>query len=414
MKKTAKALTLAALATFAAASCTPNDDYRDAIDADLTYCDSQVHRTLAELSDSAGVIDYTLSPRNILDGEQHWNLRKVDRTEWCGGFFPGILWYDYEATGDSAILAQARRFTEPLTALASTPVYDHDLGFLVITSIMNGYRLTGDEVYKQALLDCADSLATLYNPRVGTILSWPRHVADYGGHNTIMDNMMNLELLFWAADNGGNDSLRQIAIHHADTTMAYHFHDDIAYHVAIYDTLDGHFLRGQTHQGLADSSMWARGQSWAIYGYTMCYRFTHDAKYLDFAQRVADAYLKNLPADAVPYWDFNDPRIATSALTDLTPSDRVAPRDASAACVVASALFELAGYVGGQKAAEYLRVARQTLATLRQPEWRGGEQCPAFLLHSTGHHPAGSEINASISYADYYYIEALLRARKAS
>ncbi len=400
------AFTLACNPTRSAAS-----DHAD-LDADLAYCDSQLHRTLAELADSAGNIDYTLSPRNILAGEHHWNLRRVDKAEWCGGFFPGTLWYDYEATGDSAILEQARRFTEPLAFLAQTPAYDHDLGFLVITSFLNGYRLTADQAYKQVLLACADTLATLFNPRAGTILSWPRHVCDYGGHNTIMDNMINLELLFWAADNGGNDSLRQIAMSHADTTMAYHFHDDIAYHVAVYDTIDGHFLRGCTHQGLADTSMWARGQSWAIYGYTMCYRYTQEQRYLDFAQRVADVYLRNLPADGVPFWDFNDPRIPTSGPDDLTPSDVVAPRDASAACVVASALFELADYVSPDKAREYLRVANRTLQTLRRPQWRGGDFCPAFLLHSTGHHPAGSEINASISYADYYYIEALMRARK--
>lgn len=224
--------------------------------------------------------------------------------------------------------------------------------------------------------------------------------------------MINLELLFWAADNGGADSLRQIAMNHADTTMAYHFHDDIAYHVAVYDSIDGHFIRGCTHQGLADTTMWARGQSWAIYGYSMCYRYTREQRYLYFAQKVADSYLKNLPADAVPFWDFNDPRIATTTLADLVPSASVAPRDASAACIVASALFELAGYVDPDKAEKYLHVANLILETLRQSEWRGGTYCPAFLLHSTGHHPAGSEINASISYADYYYIEAIMRARQ--
>ena len=391
----------------------PAPDSAAAIKADLAYCDSQLHRTLAELADSSGRIDYTMSPRNILAGESHWNLRKVDKAEWCGGFFPGILWYDYEATGDTAILRQARNFTEPLAFLATTPAYDHDLGFLVITSFLNGYRLTGDESYRQVLLACADTLATLFNPRAGTILSWPRHVGDYGGHNTIMDNMINLELLFWAAKNGGNDSLRQIAMSHADTTMAYHFHDGaIGYHVAVYDSIDGHFLRGCTHQGLADSSMWARGQSWAIYGYTMCYRYTREQRYLDFAQKVADAYLERLPEDGVPFWDFDDPRIATSGLNDLTPSESVAPRDASAACVVTSALLDLADYVAPDKAAAYRHVAYRTLQTLRRHEWRGAERCPAFLLHSTGHHPAYSEVNASISYADYYYIEALIRARR--
>ncbi len=372
---------------------------------DLQYCNQQLHRTLAELRDSTtGQIDYTMSPRNILSGESHWNLRKVDKAEWCGGFFPGTLWYDYEATGDTAILREARSFTEPLAFLAETPAYDHDLGFLVITSFLNGYRLTGDEHYKQILLACADTLATLYNPHVGTILSWPRHVEDFHGHNTIMDNMINLELLFWAADNGGSDSLRQIAISHASTTMKHHFRPDgSCYHVAIYDPMTGEFLRGQTHQGYSDDSMWARGQSWAIYGYTTTYRYTKDPTFLEFAQKVTDIYLKRLHEtsdDWVPIWDMDDPRGAA------------APKDASTACVVASALLELSGYVDARKAGEYRNAAIKMLRDLSTEKYQSREQAPSMLLHSTGHHPAGSEIDASISYADYYYIEALCRLHK--
>jgi unsaturated chondroitin disaccharide hydrolase len=177
MRKLLYAIAVAGITVFMPA-CNPSRSAQgsvteriSALDSDLSYCDNQLHRTLAELADSAGNIDYTLSPRNILAGEQHWNLRRVDKTEWCGGFFPGILWYDYEATADTAILREAQRFTEPLAFLAHTPAYDHDLGFLVITSFLNGYRLTGDEAYKQVLLACADTLATLYNPRAGTILS---------------------------------------------------------------------------------------------------------------------------------------------------------------------------------------------------------------------------------------------------
>ena len=399
------------LCAMGCAACSTNSDTLN-VEADLSYCDTQVRRTLDELrSANGGQIDYTMSPRNILQGEHHWNLRKVDKTEWCGGFFPGVLWYDYMATGDSVILQEAENFTEPLAFLAETPAYDHDLGFLVITSFLNGYRVTGSEHYKQVLLAAADTLATLYNPKAGTILSWPRHVSDYGGHNTIMDNMINLELLFWAAQNGGDDSLRQIAINHANTSMLNHFRPDYSgYHVAVYDTLDGHFLYACTHQGLNDDSMWARGQAWAIYGYTMVYRFTHDQKYLDFAQKVTDTYLDRLPEDGIPFWDFNDPRIPTSG-KELTPSETVAPRDASAACAIASALYELADYVPAGKSERYRAAADKTLLTLQGDAWRGGASCPAFLLHSTGHHPAGSEIDAAISYADYYYIEALLKSQ---
>lgn len=396
----------------------------EATDSALAYCDSQIRRTIAALRGDSG-IDYTMMPRNILGSQSAWNLRKADEKEWCSGFWPGVLWYDYEATGDTAILCEARRFTEALSFLAETPVYDHDLGFLVIPSFINGYRLTGDARYKQILLACADSLATLYNPQVGTILSWPRHVRDYGGHNTIIDNMLNLELLFWAARNGGGEHLREIAIHHADTTMAYQFRaDNTCSHVSVYDTIDGHHLYNCTHQGLSDQSVWARGQSWAIYGYTMVYRETHDPKYLDFAQKVADSYLARLPHDMVPYWDFDDPRIAQTpqdSLTaypasDGTPS-RFCPRDASTAAVVASALLELSQHVrtapGGnmERASWYRTCAEQMLLSLSSSRYQAGASRPALLLHSTGHHPAGSEIDASIIYADYYYIEALCRLK---
>lgn len=366
----------------------------------LQYCHNQVEKTLEELG-CDGSINYRMMPRNILNGEAHWNCREASELEWCGGFWPGVLWYDFENTGDSTILAEAKKFTESLSFLAEKPVYDHDLGFLTITSFINGYRLTNDENYKHILLECANNYKDLFNPAVGTFLSWPRHVADYGGHNTIMDNMINLELLFWAAKNGGGEDLRLMAISHADKTMKYHFHDDaIGYHVAVYDPETGKFLRGCTHQGYADLSMWARGQSWAIYGYTMVYRETGDEKYLDFAQKVADIYLKQLPEDYIPYWDFFDPTIPN------------APKDASAACVVASALIELSTFVEGEKGVYYLDMAKKMLSSLSTDAYQCKSQSPAFLLHSVGHKPAGSEIDASIIYTDYYYIEALTRLKE--
>ena len=371
------------------------------VDEALGYCDGQVRRPLAERKGTDDSIDYTMMPRNIADSLDSWHCRRAAKEEWCSGFWPGILWYDYEATGDEAVRKEAEQFTASLKFLSETPAFDHDLGFLVFCSYGNGYRLTHNPEYKQVLLNTADTLATLFNPRVGTILSWPRNVALYGGHNTIMDNMINLELLFWAAKNGGDPHLAEIAVSHADTTMKYHFRPDYSsYHVAVYDTLSGRFLRGVTHQGYADSSMWARGQAWAIYGYTVVYRETRDERYLDFVQKVADVYLKRLPEDYIPYWDFDDPAIPD------------APRDASAACVVASALLELSTYLPGDKGEEYRAAAINMLASLSSDLYRCGDAKPAFLLHSTGHKPAGSEIDASIIYADYYYIEALLRLKK--
>lgn len=376
------------------------------LDADiaLNYCAAQVNRALEALKDSAGNYDYTMEPRNILEGDTAWNCRKASEQEWCSGFWPGVLWMDYDYTKDETIKKAAEGYTNTLSFLGSKPAYDHDLGFLTINSFLKGYEATGNDEYKKIALAVADTLATLYNNKVGTILSWPRHVKDFGGHNTIMDNMINLELLFWASENGGAQHLKDIAIRHAETTMQHHFREDgSCYHVAVYDTLTGEFLRGQTHQGLADSSMWSRGQSWAIYGYTMVYRYTKDQRFLDFAQKVTDIYLKRLKEtsnDWIPIWDMDDPR------------GQEAPKDASTACVVASALLELCQYVKGEKGKEYRTAAESMLRDLNSDVYQSREKNVAFLMHSTGHHPAGSEIDASIIYADYYYIEALLRFKE--
>jgi len=240
----------------------------------------------------------------------------------------------------------------------------------------------------------------LYNPKVETILSWPIYVKEFGPHNTIIDNMMNLELLFWASKNGGSKNLYDIAVKHATTTMNNHFRKDYScYHVVLYDSATGKKIKGVTHQGFNDSSMWARGQSWAIYGFTMCFRETSDPKFLDFAQKVADIYLKNLPQDLIPKWDFNAPANA--------------PKDASAACITASALIELSSYVSDKEmAAMYLKKAQKMLENLSTARYQSRKKNSAFLLHSTGNKPANIEIDASIIYTDYYYLEALLRLKK--
>ena len=367
----------------------------------LDYCAKQTQRTLTELKTDSG-IDYTMMPRNIMADEQHWNCRKATKEEWCAGFWPGVLWYDYEYTKDKQVLEEAENFTHSLKFLSHIPAYDHDLGFLVFCSYGNGYRLTKNPAYKQVILDTADTLATLFNPIVGTILSWPREVEPRNQpHNTIMDNMINLEMLFWAAKNGGNPYLYDIAVSHADKTMKSQFRPDYtSYHVAVYDTITGNLIKGVTHQGYADSTMWARGQAWAIYGYTVVYRETKDPKYLDFVQKVTDVYLDRLPEDKVPYWDFDDPSIPN------------APRDASAGAVVASALLELSTYLPNGTGKRYKDAAIEMLTSLSSDSYQSGESKPSFLLHSVGHWPNHSEIDASIIYADYYYIEALLRLKR--
>lgn len=364
----------------------------------LDYCHRQVMKALK----TQKPYDFTMEPRNITGDGKTWNCRKAVPEEWCSGFWPGILWMDYSVSGDKEVLRAAEGYTGVLAPMAARPAFDHDLGFIMLGSFGKGYEQTGKEEYKRTLLAAADTLATLHNAKAGTMLSWPRHVKDYGGHNTIMDNMINLELMFWAAANGGNPLLKDLAISHAATTMRNHFRPDgSCYHVAVYDTLTGAFMRGQTHQGYADWSMWARGQAWAIYGYTMVYRWTRDPAFLAFAQKVSDIYLKRLREtsdDWVPRWDMDDMR----------PD---APKDASAACVVASALLELSTYLDGWRGCNYREAAIRMLTDLSTPRYQSGDRNVAFLLHSTGHHPAGSEIDASIVYADYYYIEALIRAK---
>ncbi|HEU4901996.1 MAG TPA: glycoside hydrolase family 88 protein [Flavisolibacter sp.] len=363
----------------------------------MDYCVAQASKT------AAGITDYSRIPRSIATGKTDW--RTVNYRDWTAGFWPGIEWYLYEYTKDTIWKERADRTQQTLAPLVDSSAIDHDLGFEMYCSYGNGYRLTGNPQYKQILLRAADTLAKLFNPKVGTILSWPRHVpgVDFPKrHNTIMDNMINLELLFWAAKNGGDRLLYDMAVRHATTTMQNHFRSDYtSYHVVVYDTATGQKVKGMTHQGYSDSSMWARGQSWAIYGYSLVYRETKDPKFLDFAQKVTDVYLTRLPADFIPYWDFNDPAIPN------------APRDASAACVVTSALLELSTFVSDKgKARLYREKAEAMLKALSSPRYQSGLENNAFLLHSTGHKPAGGEIDASIIYADYYYLEALLREKK--
>lgn len=373
------------------------------LEGTLAWCHSQVTGTLAELKAAdGGSINYSLTPRNIADGDTLWHRRTVSAEEWCAGFFPGILWMDGMLSGDEEVLGEARAFSEAVSPMAHQPAYDHDLGFIMLGSQGKGWEATGDSTYLQLLLEAADTLATLFNPTVGTILSWPRHVNDFGGHNTIVDNLINLELLFIAAAHSGDSFLYDMAVSHADVTMQHQFlPDGTNCHVAIYDTLSGQFIRACTHQGYADGTMWARGQAWAIYGYTMIYRYTHEERFLRHACLCADHWLQRVPSDGVPYWDFDDPAIPD------------APRDASAAAIVADALLELCRYVPATDGERYHAAATTALATLSSDPYRCTNGAHALLRHCVGNKPAGSEIDYSINYGDYYYLEALGRMKKS-
>lgn len=362
---------------------------------EIAYCAAQARKTVAQTP------DYTKQPRRIGAGKAQWEY--VSREDWTSGFWPGTLWYAYETQPTAYWKEKAQGFTRDLAPVLDHKTVDHDLGFQFYCSYGNGYRLTKDPAYKQVLLLAADSLATLFNPRVGTILSWPRMVKQMiWPHNTIMDNMINLELLFWASKNGGSRKLYDMAVSHARITSQHHFRPDgTSYHVAVYDDKTGQFIKGVTHQGYADNSMWARGQAWAIYGFTMAYRESKEKEFLDRARKSADVFIKRLPSDQVPYWDFDVPDIPN------------APHDASAAAIVASALLELSTLEPDKAAGQrYRQQAERMLTTLSSAQYQARDQSPAFLLHSTGHKPNGTEIDASINYADYYYLEALLRLQK--
>ncbi|MDR1600860.1 MAG: glycoside hydrolase family 88 protein [Tannerella sp.] len=373
--------------------CRPPEN--DIADSNLDYCVLQAKKTV-QLTP-----DYTHLPNNVNSGETEWHFSRPG--SWTCGFWPGILWYIYEYTKDDYWKKEAENFTNPIIPRATGHARSHDVGFMTYCSIGNGYRLTGNPEYRHALLQAADSLSALFNPSVGTFLSWPNMVKRMDWpHNTIIDNMMNLELLFWAAKNGGDKRLYEIARKHAETTMNCHFRADYsAYHVIVYDDRTGAYIKGVTHQGYADETMWARGQAWAIYGFTMSYRETKDNRFLETAQKAADLYLRRLPEDMIPYWDFDAPAI---------PAE---PRDASAAAIAASALLELSTRGSDKEKSEYYRIsAEKILKALSSPEYQSRDANTSFLLHSTGHWPNGSEIDASIIYADYYYLEALIRLKK--
>lgn len=320
---------------------------------------------------------------------------------WCSGFYPGALWYIYEYTGDENIRALADRYTVMLEPLKNRTT-DHDVGFQLNCSYGNALRLTGDEKYAEPMVTGAYSLATRFNPIVGCTRSWDfvRKGRDWK-FPVIIDNMMNMELLLVVADMVKDDKLMEVANRHALTTLQNHFRDNFTtYHLVDYDPATGEVRSRQTVQGYADSSAWARGQAWALYGYTMMFRMTSNVKYLTCAENVARMLLKRLPADAVPYWDLDAPDIPDAA------------RDASAAAIMASAFVELSGLTLDTKLSRgCLKTAETQLRTLASPEYlaNDGQNGHFLLRHCVGSLPDNSEVDVPLTYADYYFLEALLR-----
>ncbi|WP_281643680.1 glycoside hydrolase family 88 protein [Bacteroides zoogleoformans] len=395
MKKTLILAELAMVLLLPSCSNNNNDMMSAIIEKGLERSIEQSEFMAASLMDQPDRLPKTTEKDGTLvTSDTHW---------WCSGFFPGTLWMLYEATGNKTLKKYAENYTMRIEK-EQYALDTHDLGFMMNCSFGNGYRITGNKNYKKVLLQSARSLATRYNENLGVIRSWdnkPKWM-----YPVIIDNLMNLELLENAYKLSQDSLFDKIANSHATVTMANHFRPDYSScHVVDYDTIDNKALKMDTHQGYSSTSAWARGQAWGLYGYTMMYRETQNGKYLQQAINIAKFILHhpNLPEDKIPYWDFDAPNI---------PDE---PRDASAGSIIASALLELSQCVNDDKLSkEFQSVAGQQLRTLSSDEYLAAPRTNGgfILKHSVGNKPRNSEVDVPLTYADYYYVEALLRYKK--
>ncbi|MFC2080955.1 glycoside hydrolase family 88 protein [Bacteroidota bacterium] len=378
------------------ADCTNTEKSPGEVDAIMKASEDQLNRALEFLGDT------NRSPASTRDDN---TMELVSSSSWISGFFPGSLWYMYEFNKDEKWKEAATHFTLNIEEEKFNG-RTHDMGFKMYCSFGNAYRLTGMKEYRDVLVQSANTLITRFNPTVGCIRSWD-HNTDKWDYPVIIDNMMNLELLFWASKETHDSTYYKIALKHAETTLRNHFREDnSSYHVLSYDTLTGEVVKRNTHQGHAHESAWGRGQAWGLYGFTMTYRETGDKRFLDQAVKIADFILKhpNLPEDMVPYWDFDAPDIPH------------AERDASAAAIMASALYELSTYAEGMEKERYLDAADRILASLSSENYMAEPGTNNFFLlkHCVGNHPKGSQVDVPLAYADYYFLEANLRKMKLS
>ena len=368
------------------AACTANKQSTEAgFDTLKNEIGDQLKVLVAEIPDDQ-------VPRSFPDDDG--TIRFVGIRDWTCGFPAGSFWSMYELTDDDYWKNAAVANTEKLDGVQFR-TNTHDLVFMVFCSYGNGYRLTGNEAYKDAVIQASESLITRFDPEVGCLRSW-----DHGNWEfpVIIDNMMNLEMLIWASEQTGDPKYKEIALSHADVTLENHYRDDwSSVHVVDYDTITGEVIEKVTHQGLKDESAWARGQAWGLYGYVMMHRETGDENYLEAAENIAGFIINELPEDNVPYWDLDDPNIPE------------ANRDASAGAIIAAALYELSTF--SDNTDQYLETANAITESLTSEKYRAtnGENGGFILMHSVGNMPKKDEVDVAINYADYYYLEALKR-----
>lgn len=379
---------------FVIMSCVREEKLETVIDKALLFSEQQYRLMAEKYADHDSIL-----PRSFENGVNTMS----DSRWWTSGFFPGSLWYLYENSENSTILEYAKLYTDRVEREKYT-TDNHDVGFMLYCSFGNGLRLIREKRYEEVLLTGAYSLATRYNSDIGLIRSWD-HSEDRWQYPVIIDNIMNLELLLWAYNYSDDPIFKEITLSHADRTIEHHFRSDYSsYHVVSYDTILAIPHTKQTHQGYSDESMWSRGQAWGLYGYTYLYRELKDERYLIQAQNIADFLIHhpNMPEDYIPYWDYNAPDIPNTY------------RDSSAGSIMASALIELSDFVDESRAKEYMAVAEKQIRTLASPEYTAnlGENGCFILKHGTGAYPFNSEMDVPLTYADYYYLEALIRLKK--
>ncbi|WP_341837925.1 glycoside hydrolase family 88 protein [Chitinophaga pollutisoli] len=388
--KWATALAFLVIPAAASAQQVSKKDMRTLIDENMRFAVKQ-YQVLKD-STPAHRMPRTFQNGRSVTSDTEW---------WCSGFYPGTLWYLYEYTKDPAVKAEAE---QRLAILEKEKRYtgNHDIGFMIYCSFGNAYRITGDKKYKDVVDTAAVYQITRYQPSIQSIQSWNKNKRL--NCPVIIDNMMNLEQLLWVAQQGGDPRFREIAITHANTTLKNHYRPDHStFHIVDYDLDKGTVIQKVNGQGAHDTSAWSRGQAWGLYGFTLMYRFTRDQKYLDHARNIAQFILThpNLPADKIPYWDYNAPQMPTS-------------RDASAGAIAASALLELGRHVNRQERQQYVSAAATMLQSLGSPAYRAkpGENGGFLLKNSVGHFLANSEVDVPLTYADYYFLEGLLRYKK--
>jgi len=366
---------------------------------DVLDYETVIQKSAAQYSEMNKAIHPQINNKNFIPRTIRNNaIRLVNLYDWTSGFYAGSIWYLNFLTEDEKWKHLALEYTKKLDTIKYWEG-NHDVGFIMECSYGNAVKKTASKAFDSVIVQTAKSLSTRFHPKAGIIQSWD--ASKKWNCPVIIDNMMNLELLFNATKISGDSSYYDIAVSHANKTLENHFRsDNSSYHVLNYDTENGTILNRNTHQGLSDDSAWARGQAWGLYGFTVCYRETKNPKYLNQAIKIAD-YIKNhpnLPKDNIPYWDYN------------APASDETPRDASAAAITASALYELSTFTK-EDSNEYKSFADEIMQSLSSPTYFAdkGTNANFLLKHSVGSIPHGVEIDVPLNYADYYFLEALYR-----